>query len=378
VLNHNANNERIKRQYFSFLSEARRSDDATVDAVAKAIDRFEKDTGRRDFRSFHPEQAVAFKRRLAATANQKTGKPLSKATLRATLMHLKRFFVWLAGQPRFKSKIQSSDAEYFNLSEKDSRVATAYRAKPGPSMQEVLHVIRSMPAETEVQQRDRAVIAFVLLTGARDSAVASMRLKHVDLEEESIFQDAREVQTKFSKSFVTYFFPVDPEVSRIVRHWVNCLRLDKLWGGDDPVFPATEVRVDGSRQFRPIGLRRVFWSSAASIRRIFKTACAEAGVAYFNPHSIRKTLVQLGQSRCRSPEDFKAWSQNLGHEQVLTTFLSYGAVPDRRQREVMRELHQSSNHPSDDDVRVLLRKLALQYDLHVEPTTTDKLVGDAD
>jgi len=41
---------------------------------------------------------------------------------------------------------------------------------------------------------------------------------------------------------------------------------------------------------------------------------------YFNPHSFRNTLVRLGQEICRSPEEFKSWSQNLGHEKVLTTF----------------------------------------------------------
>ncbi len=34
----------------------------------------------------------------------------------------------------------------------------------------------------------------------------------------------------------------------------------------------------------------------------------------------------------------KAWSQNLGHEGVLTTFLSYGQVADRRQGEIMRSV----------------------------------------
>ena len=52
------------------------------------------------------------------------------------------------------------------------------------------------------------MIAFALLTGARDSAIASMKLKHVDLVGRSVFQDARDVKTKFSKSFTTFFFPV--------------------------------------------------------------------------------------------------------------------------------------------------------------------------
>ena len=59
---------------------------------------------------------------------------------------------------------------------------------------------------------------------------------------------------------------------------------------------------------------------------------------YFNPHSFRNTLVRLGQSVCQTPEEFKAWSQNLGHDKVLTTFLSYGQVESPRQGEIIRAL----------------------------------------
>ena len=38
---HNANNERIKRRYFAYLKEAKRHSEPTVDAVAKALARFE-------------------------------------------------------------------------------------------------------------------------------------------------------------------------------------------------------------------------------------------------------------------------------------------------------------------------------------------------
>jgi hypothetical protein len=54
-----------------------------------------------------------------------------------------------------------------------------------------------------------------------------------------------------------------------------------------------------------------------------------------NPHSFRNTLFQLGQKVCKTPEQFKAWSQNLGHEKVLTTFLSYGEVMCHRQGEII-------------------------------------------
>lgn len=60
-----------------------------------------------------------------------------------------------------------------------------------------------MPTTTGIERRNHALIAFTLLTGARDSAIASMKLKHIDLIEGYVRQDAREVKTKFSKTFDT-------------------------------------------------------------------------------------------------------------------------------------------------------------------------------
>jgi integrase family protein with SAM-like domain len=125
MTNYNAANERIKRRYFAYLVEAQGHSEQTIDAVAKAIARFEAFTRYKDFRSFHIEQAKAFKRDLADQRAQRGGEPLSKATLYATLTALKRFFVWLAGQPGYKSRIAYADAEYFNLSTKDVRIAKA-------------------------------------------------------------------------------------------------------------------------------------------------------------------------------------------------------------------------------------------------------------
>ena len=63
-----------------------------------------------------------------------------------------------------------------------------------------------------------------------------------------------------------------------------------------------------------------------------------ADLPYFNPHSFRDTLVSLAQKLCQTPEEYKSWSQNLGHENVLTTFTSYGAVQHQRQGEIFQEL----------------------------------------
>ena len=63
---HNPKNERIKRRYFAYLKEAKRNDEQTVDAVAKALSRFESYTKYRDFKSFHIQQAINFKKHLTS------------------------------------------------------------------------------------------------------------------------------------------------------------------------------------------------------------------------------------------------------------------------------------------------------------------------
>jgi integrase len=369
VLMHNPNNERIKRKYLAYLKEARRQSEASVDAAAKALARFEADNKFRDFRAFHVEQAIAFKRRFSEQDSQTTGEKLSKATLHATFAHLKRFFLWLAGQPGYKSRIRYSDAEYFNLSDKETRIATARRDKPFPTLEQIKHVIAGMPNGSDIEQRNRALIAFTLLTGARDSAIASMKLKHIDATAGCVHQDAREVSTKFSKTFTTYFLPVGDEIHAIVADWVAHLRDVKLWGNDDPVFPATAVTVGAARQFEPNGLKREHWSSAAPIRAIFRDAFQAAGLPYFNPHSFRKTLVRLGEVLCRTPEQFKAWSQNLGHEGVLTTFYSYGAVAPHRQGEIIRTL---ATQGAPDATRAQkLTSAVLRAIVEADPTLAD-------
>jgi hypothetical protein len=196
---HNAENERIKRDYLIYLKAAKGMSEASLDTVAKAIHRFEVSTRFRSFRKFHVEQAVAFRRQLCETDGCETGKPLSKATALQTVNALRAFVLWLAGLPGYRSRISYSDAEYFRLSEKDTRIAKAVRERPVPTLQQIRGVLAAMPGGTEIERRNRALIAFTLLTGVRDGALASLKLKHVDLVAAKVVQDASEVNTKFSR-----------------------------------------------------------------------------------------------------------------------------------------------------------------------------------
>jgi integrase/recombinase XerD len=267
-----------------------------------------------------------------------TGEKLSKATVLTATRHLKMFFQYLVTQQGYRSKINYSDIEYFNLSEKDTRIANAKRKRNVATIEQVMQTLEAMPCSTDIEMRDRALIAFVILTGARDGAVASVKIKHIDIAEQSFYQDAREVNTKFSKTFTTYFFPVDELPLKILIEWIEYLIKELGYKQSDPLFPKTKLGHNKNQQFEVVGLLKDHWSNANPIRKVFKQAFEAVGLPYFNPHRFRNTLVRLGENLCRTPEEFKAWSQNLGHESVLTSFYSYGDVPDYKQAELLRKL----------------------------------------
>ena len=112
--------------------------------------------------------------------------------------------------------------------------------------------------------------------------------------------------------------------------------------------------------FQALGLKKEHWQTATAIRKIFREAFVAAGLPYFNPHSFRDTLASLGEKLCQTAEQFKAWSQNLGHEGVLTTFYCYGEVQPQRQAEIFKQLKSPPVQPkqsADEIAEAVIRKM---------------------
>jgi integrase len=128
------------------------------------------------------------------------------------------------------------------------------------------------------------------------------------------------VRIKFAKTFRTYFMPCCDGALEIVAEWVGELERDHLWGPADPLFPATRMGLGVTGGFEAQGLSRTGWATTTPIRDIYKRAFAAADLPYFNPHSFRDMLVRHAMAPELTPEQMKAWSQNLGHADVLTTF----------------------------------------------------------
>ncbi|RYH08455.1 site-specific integrase [Tropicimonas sp. IMCC6043] len=338
-------NLRIKRKYLTWMSEARGVSEATVDRAAASIDTYLAWLKGKDLRQFHSEKALAFKRHLES---DRTGRnrPRSASTINGILRDLRSFMTWLADQPGYRSRIRHADAAYFSPDRKSEQARRGELFKPAPSPEQVAHAILSMPSETLLERRDRALMAFLFLTGAREKAAMTVRMGHVDLTNACVQFDGRLVETKFGKRFTVAFLPVGDTFVAILRDWITELRTDLMWGQTDPVFPKTAVGIGVTGGFESRGLERAPWKSPARVVKIFRGAFEAAGLPPYSPHSIRRTLVQLSNDHCRTPEEFKAWSQNLGHEDVLTTFMNYGSIAPGRQVELIARMREGPEDAS--------------------------------
>lgn len=342
----NADNERIKRRYIRHMQEARGLADSTIDNALRALLAYERFTAFRDFGKFRVKDAISFKRSLLAGGGKEAAEGSHRSTIHNKLQPLQRFLTWLAEQPGFRTKIQFSDVEYLNLPNRDVQIARDQAGKPAPALEQVQHAIRCMPSDTDLEKRDRAVMCCALLTGARVMALATLKLRHIRSDRLGIDQDARDVRTKFSKSFTSFFLPVGDDIRGMFLEYVDFLR-DLRFNGEDSLFPRTKQAVGDACHIHTVGLSRKHWSTADPVRRIFRQAFARAGIPYYTPHALRRTLTLLGQRICRTPEELKAWSQSLAHNSVLTTFTSYGAVPFVRQAEILTSLRAPVNREED-------------------------------
>lgn len=359
---HNDENELIKRDYVAWLRGPKGRNQATLDAVMAAIHGFEAFTRFANFKTFRREQAISYRERLAEQTNGATGKPLSLSTLHSRLSALRAFFEWLSREPGYRKTVRFNDAAYFNVSANEARTATAKREQPTPSLEQIAHVLETMPAETVIQRRDRALVAFVILTGARDSAVASLRVKHVDLDRGRVTQDAREVKTKAAKTFTSAFFPVGERPRQIVADWIAELKTELLFGPDDALFPASRQGLDERGYFAADGVTRDCWTSADPIRTVFRRGFEAASLPYFTPHSFRRSLMRLAYDLDLTPRQMKAWSQNLGHDGVLTSLVSYGGLSMDEQADIMANLGRTRAEGPKDSAEVLDQIKALLND----------------
>ncbi len=327
----NSQNERIKRKYREWVAEARGFNVKTVDQIIRSITMWEQHTKMSDFRDLNTERVKTFKKMISEKINLATKQPLSLTTQHHHLLYLNDFYQWLSLQPGYRQKIIRSNIAYFSLERKQTRIALDRPKRKYPTMEIIKRVVTSIRIENEIDRRDQALMAFAFITGMRIEAITTTPIGCVDMDKLLVSQDpSKNVKTKFSKRIPTTIFNFDAGLTEVVKKWVTFLRSDKLFTDNDPLFPLTKVEQKGTDNYSFIAnkLECKFWKNPNGAREVFKKRFKEADVEYFNPHSFRHATEYTALSLCKTPLEFKAVSQNLGHKNIATTMFDYATLSE--------------------------------------------------
>jgi integrase len=355
-------NERIKRAYLRRLRDAQGLSESTIEAVEKAIWLYEDFSKHEDYRKFDRNKACEFKSWLDdGCVNAKW----STSTMYQRLKHLKNFFIWLSGQPGYKTRIRLDDVEYLNLDRNRVREATFVRSVDFPSLEYVRRLVESIEIQTEIDSRDRALISFLLLSGMRDRAAVTLPLGCFDRESLQVRQMPSEgVLTKYGKPLVSWLFRFDEALLEHVIAWSEYLEHNNLYSSESPLFPKTRiVQKSGSFSFMADGVEPHFWANTGPVREILRVRADNAGLRYYHPHTFRHLAVSLALKGCRNAAEMKAVSQNLGHAHVATTMMVYGRLHDHEVAEIVERLGKSTSGTEElskearDEFRRLLDKM---------------------
>ncbi len=323
--------------------EARGLNRKTVDAALRHIWQFNDICGQTDFREIGIELITRYKTKLQSPDQEDM--TLSASTIVHAFANLRGFFEWLPRQHGY-GKVPLDLHEYFTAPRSLVQIANAPTQKSYPTHEEVVAVVEAMPTDTFLNRRDRAIIAFVYLTGVRVGALITLALKHVDVEQRLVNQAPSDsVATKNSKTIRSDWFPVGKNFDEIVINWLT--EMTSLGAGPDaPLFPRGPKYSFGEMQPQ----EWEFLASDDAVVRIMASAAAAVGVDRFTPHRLRDTLASNIDRWATTLEEQKACSQSLGHESMRTTFERYGPVSEARQHQLMANMSKRGPATFDYDV----------------------------
>jgi integrase len=335
----NTENERLKRRYLKYMQLAKRYSDDTICAHERAVEQWEIYTCHRDFRRITAKQAGGFSDWLIGLSNK--GRLLSAATRCQFVRLVRTFYLWLATQPGRNSKSIIDAVGYLTVERETMAEANSPGRRRVPTLAYVKALADSITVGNEVDARDKALVAFLLLSGARASAVATLSLGCFDRDKLVVYQDPRRgVKTKNRKFIRTTLVPFDQSLLTYFLTWVDYLRQDKLYGDEAPLFPRTKVAQTAKcLSFEAAGIEPEFWADGCRIDHIIKERAHKAGLEPYDCHSFRHTHVQLAFSKGRSGEELKAISQNIGHEHFATTASVYSHLDEDKVTEIIGSLN---------------------------------------
>lgn len=319
-------------RYLRYETEGHGHKEGTIRKLEYALSVWADMMPRHDLKSkLTPERILEFKDMLRAKET------LSASTICDVLRHTKSFFEWLSQEPGYRSRIKTKDIQLFNPSRAERSQRNSGGVVEFPLMGQIEHICRYIDGDSLIGQRDRAVIAYLFITGSRVDAAASMPLGCFDPVKGLVDQNPQKgVRTKNSKHIRTALFPFSRYLTGVVLEWYKLL-LSMNYGVNEPLFPAAESVLEDLAYVKSDQLSHKALS-ASGIRSIIKRRCLEAGLPYFHPHAFRHGCVYEARQRGKNEQDNQAISQNIGHETTELIRTTYAQLPQSMLIQCIRNL----------------------------------------
>ncbi len=362
-------NETAKRKFFGYVRNSKGFSEKTIDCYDKAICLWEDFSNKADFIKFNKTAAEGFKNWLKVKKKIKFQQEISVSYRYDTLRHLRTFFEWLSKQKGYK-RVDQTAIDYLKLSREEAKIATQPRDVKTPSLEEIKAVIENIKGKLEIEMRDRALISLIFLTGARISAIRTLPMKSFDKDKLILDQNPTfGVKTKFSKRIITPLISyLYKEALNYFLEWFDYLKEKKKFNPENPIFPATKIEngKENLSYYNTGEVEPIFWQSSSSPRKIIEKRFEEAGIEHYKPHALRHSFIKRFQNLPLTEEQKKAISQSLGHEDIRTTFGSYGygKIPDDKQIEIVKNIdfsgqaNMSKRILGDEDISILAEKIS--------------------
>lgn len=357
----NVGNERLKHGFRGWLRVANKGRKlSTVSAADRAVRMWEEYSKWTDFKKITMNSAAGFSDWLAERRTD--GKPLSAATRHQTVRFVRSFYQWLLTQPCKNRQTVSRSLEYLSVDRETAQLAKSPGRRHAAPPDYPRKLADSIKDDSELGMRDRAIISFLFLSGARVTATATMPLGCFDATMGKAYQDPKSgVKTKNSKYIETTLWKFDPTLMAFLVKWALYLRETKGFGDADPLFPATKSPGSAKEIGRvPTEVEAKFWVDGSQITKILKQRALDVGIKPQECHAIRHLVAQLALSKCPSDRERKAVSQNLGHAHAVTTVDVYGHLEQNIVDEVVANMEfsdKASSKPSRAQREMLMRLL---------------------
>jgi len=239
-------NAKVKYKYFKRLKEAEGFNDRTVQHKISEIAEFENFIGGRDFSIFNKKIAIEFKEYLQLP--RENGKTLSKKTIFQRLYTVRKFYQWLILQPGYRCRLKLDHIDYLNLSRKDRKALySSRRQKRVPTLEYVISLINSINSETEVGKRDRACIAFLLMSGVRIKTLTKIYIGAIEINDDNIIvwlNPLDGIEMKSGKGIQTILLDFDHSLKNELLEYLSFLKNIKKFSPQDPLFPAIDQKMN--------------------------------------------------------------------------------------------------------------------------------------